>query len=97
MAVHELATNAGKYGALSAPEGTVGVRWVRAGEDLVMTWHESGGPRVRASGETGFGLRVITLAIGDQLGGKVKFDWRPEGLRVELVVPFGKLVRSQAA
>jgi two-component sensor histidine kinase len=95
--VHELATNAGKYGALSAPEGTVAVRWARAGEDLVLSWHESGGPRVRASGEAGFGLRVIRLAIGDQLGGRVGFDWRPEGLWVELVVPFGKLVSSQAA
>lgn len=97
MAVHELATNAGKYGALSAPEGTVAVRWVRRSGDLVLSWYESGGPRVRASGETGFGLRVITLSIRDQLGGKVAFDWCPEGLRVELAVPAGKLVRSHAA
>jgi PAS domain S-box-containing protein len=97
MAVHELATNAGKYGALSAPEGTVTVRWTRSGPNLLLTWHESGGPRVRASGESGFGLRVITLAIRDQLGGKASFDWRPEGLRVELAVPAGKLVREHAA
>ncbi|HEX2115538.1 MAG TPA: PAS domain S-box protein, partial [Alphaproteobacteria bacterium] len=87
MAVHELATNAGKYGALSAPEVTVSVNWTLSGPDLLLTWRESGGPRVRASGESGFGLRVITLAIRDQLGGKASFDWRPEGLRVELAVP----------
>jgi PAS domain S-box-containing protein len=97
MAVHELATNAGKYGALSAPEGRVAVRWSRVGEELVLSWHESGGPRVRSSGETGFGLRVITLSIRDQLGGKVAFDWRPEGLRAELAVAAAKLVRSHAA
>ena len=97
MAVHELTTNAGKYGALSTQDGIVTVRWQRVGEQLVLSWHESGGPRVRTSGETGFGLRVITLSIRDQLGGKVAFDWRPEGLRVELAVPAGKLVRSQAA
>jgi len=97
MAVHELATNAGKYGALSMPEGIVTVRWQRIGDQLVLDWHESGGPRVRASGETGFGLRVITLSIRDQLGGRVTFDWRPEGLRVEFAVPARKIVRSQAA
>jgi PAS domain S-box-containing protein len=97
MAVHELATNAGKYGALSAPEGSVSVRWTRSGANLLLTWHESGGPRVRASGESGFGLRVITLAIRDQLGGRASFDWRPEGLWVELAVPAGKLVREHAA
>lgn len=97
MAVHELATNAGKYGALSAPEGAVAVRWSRNGENLLLVWRESGGPRLRASGDAGFGLRVITMSIQDQLGGKVAFDWRPEGLSVELVVPAGKLVRSHAA
>jgi PAS domain S-box-containing protein len=97
MALHELATNAGKYGALSAPEGTVAVRWIRSGANLLLNWIESGGPRVRASGESGFGMRVITLAIRDQLGGKASFDWRPEGLRVELAVPAGKLVREHAA
>ena len=97
MALHELATNAGKYGALSAPEGAVAVRWHRVGDELVLSWHESGGPRVRSSGDTGFGLRVITMSIRDQLGGKVVFDWRPEGLWVELAVPARKLVPSQAA
>jgi PAS domain S-box-containing protein len=97
MALHELATNAGKYGALSAPEGAVTVRWIRQGGDLVLSWHESGGPRVRSTGNAGFGLRVITMSIRDQLGGRVAFDWRPEGLRVELAVPAGKLVRSHAA
>jgi PAS domain S-box-containing protein len=97
MAVHELATNAGKYGALSAPEGKVTVRWARVGDDLVLTWHESGGPRVRGVGDAGFGLRVITLSIRDQLSGKACFDWRPEGLHAELTVPAGKLVRNQAA
>jgi two-component sensor histidine kinase len=75
----------------------VAVRWSRVGEELVLSWHESGGPRVRSSGETGFGLRVITLSIRDQLGGKVAFDWRPEGLRAELAVAAAKLVRSHAA
>lgn len=97
MAVHELATNAGKYGALSSPDGTVRVTWRHEGANLVLHWEESGGPRVRAAGETGFGLRVIGLAIRDQLSGTAAFDWRPEGLRVVLTVPADKLARNFAA
>jgi two-component sensor histidine kinase len=94
LTVHELATNAGKYGALSLPEGTVSVRWRRNGADLVLSWEEAGGPRVRAAGDAGFGMRVIGLAIHDQLGGAVAFDWRPEGLRVELSVPASRLAAA---
>jgi PAS domain S-box-containing protein len=96
MALHELTTNAGKYGALSLPDGRVSVRWRREEADLVLWWEEAGGPRVRVAGDAGFGMRVIGLAMRDQLGGDAAFDWRPEGLRVRLSVPASRLARSAA-
>ena len=97
MALHELTTNAGKYGALSLPEGTVSVRWRRDAGSLLLFWDEAGGPRVRAAGAAGFGMRVIELAIRDQLGGNAAFDWRPEGLHVQLSIPASRLAATAAA
>ena len=90
VTVHELATNAAKYGGLSSPTGTVHVEWSRAKEGrLVLRWTEGGGPPVKRSTHRGFGGRVIESMIKDQLKGDMHFDWRAEGLVCEIVLPSG--------
>lgn len=85
---HELATNATKYGALSAQGGEAVVS-VRADEDAVtLCWRERGGPPVTApTGEDGFGSRLIELSAVRQLGGAVRREWRADGLVVEVTAP----------
>lgn len=84
MAIHELATNAGKYGALSTAEGALAVSWARTGGGGVrLTWSETGGPAATAPDRTGFGARLIS-GLASQLGGEVVYDWRPEGLQAIL-------------
>ena len=86
MALHELATNAAKYGALSKPSGRVGVQWsVEAGRRLQLTWKESGGPDVGPPTHEGFGTRAIKRMI-EQLDGEITFDWRREGVRCDIAV-----------
>jgi two-component sensor histidine kinase len=86
MAVHELATNAVKYGALSTSNGRVRVQWtLQDGNKLRLTWRETGGPPVAAPRKEGFGTRAITRMLG-QLDGEVQFDWREEGLTCDVVV-----------
>jgi PAS domain S-box-containing protein len=88
VTVHELATNAAKYGALSAPAGKIHVGWSRAADGgLALRWIESGGPLVKPSTHRGFGTRVMEGMIRDQLKGEMRFDWRPEGLVCEIVLP----------
>src|SRR5579863_5702470 len=82
MAFHELATNAGKYGALSNATGTVSVRWaiLADGKTLSFTWEEHGGPPVKPPSHRGFGLRLIEHGMGRELSGSVLLDFRPQGL-----------------
>lgn len=88
MALHELATNAAKYGALSQPQGRVSLEWTWSNDGrLNLIWTESGGPPVREPTHFGFGTRVITGTIQKQLGGEVEFVWRPEGLRCRFTLP----------
>lgn len=85
VALHELATNAVKYGSLSAPGGHVDLKWHHSTDgQLTLRWAEAGGPPVRTPGHSGFGSRVIRQTIG-QLHGHAQFDWRPEGLVCEIV------------
>ncbi len=92
---HELATNATKYGALSAQEGRVTVRIDQDGDDVTLRWTETGGPTVTepASGMSGFGSQLIELSAVRQLGGTVTREWRPEGLDVTMRVPRSALSR----
>jgi two-component sensor histidine kinase len=88
MAVHELATNAIKYGALSVPDGRVAIEWRRRDDGQVsLMWSESGAPPIKPPTRRGIGTGVILRSIRDQLNGEVVFEWRPAGLRCELVVP----------
>lgn len=84
LALHELATNATKYGALSVPGGTIGVSWDcrRDGESrrLRFEWRESGGPAVQPPTRRGFGSRLIERTLSSDFDGSVSMDFRPEGL-----------------
>ncbi|MGG5823487.1 HWE histidine kinase domain-containing protein [Falsiroseomonas sp. HW251] len=93
MAIHELATNAAKYGALSVPKGRVSVTWHLDSDtsSLTIIWRESGGPTVtRAPERRGFGSRVIEATVQSQLGGRVKRVWEADGLVCELIVPVAR-------
>lgn len=85
LILHELATNAAKYGALSSPSGTVAVECVAKKDTLALIWEERGGPRSNEPREDGFGSLLGRLASG-QLGGTIEREWRPEGLRVTVTV-----------
>lgn len=91
MAVHELATNAVKYGALSNPDGRLTLRWALQPGDtfplLRLSWIESGGPPVQPPGRRGFGTRLIQRTIGGELGGAAELDYRPAGLAAVLTLP----------
>jgi two-component sensor histidine kinase len=87
ISLHELATNAAKYGSLSAVGGQVEIAWSRtADEKLTLRWIESGGPTATPPTHCGFGTRIVKNMIG-HLGGEVRFDWRDQGLRCEISVP----------
>lgn len=84
MAIHEFATNAGKYGALSAAEGRLSVAWtVSPHGDVRVDWRETGGPPVTPPERQGFGSRLIASLVR-QLDGEIDYDWRREGLAATL-------------
>ncbi len=86
VTLHELATNAAKYGALSTAEGRIEVSWSHEADGLIiLRWTEIAGPAVQVPTRKGFGGRVIERMIG-QLKGKALFDWRPEGLVCEITI-----------
>jgi|GEM_PF-320429 len=80
MALHELCTNATKYGALSIPEGRVELRWRVSGDRLAIEWRERGGPPVEAPARRGFGLRMIERALAADLSGTARIEFAEEGL-----------------
>ncbi|EAQ02277.1 possible chemotaxis cheB/cheR fusion protein [Pseudooceanicola batsensis HTCC2597] len=87
IVLHELMTNALKYGALSDAEGRVAITWRIEADTLVLDWTESGGPKVAPPREGGFGLSLIEGQIGYQLGGRVERKFAPAGLTLRLHVP----------
>ncbi len=88
LAIHELATNAAKYGALSRPGGRVEVTWERMGDDLVkVEWQESGGPEVTRPERRGFGTDLIERVVAQELRQPVKLEFLAAGLRCVLTIP----------
>ena len=88
LLLHEFATNAAKYGALSTPAGHVRIDCAEAGGQFALTWQERGGPRINhpTDGE-GFGTMLARATVKDQLRGDISREWKPEGLTIRLSVP----------
>jgi len=94
VTLHELATNAAKYGALSVPTGNVRVEWSRAVDGrVVLRWTEADGPPAIPPTRRGFGTRVMEGMVR-QMKGDMRFDWRTEGLACEIAIPTGTLSAS---
>ena len=92
MVLHELTTNAAKYGALSNGHGRVSARWwlssrEPAGGTLVIEWHETDGPAVVAPTASGYGTSVIRDLIPYELGGAVHYEFACDGIRCRLEIP----------
>ncbi|MFD0460770.1 HWE histidine kinase domain-containing protein [Microvirga aerilata] len=93
MAVHELLTNALKYGALSVPSGWISISWDIApdGKTLSLRWDENGGPPVKAPSKRGFGTRLIERGLAQELGGAVTIEFDPSGVICAITIPlFGR-------
>jgi two-component sensor histidine kinase len=93
MAMHELATNAAKYGALSTPHGKLNVSWdiaPRPGNEpwFSLRWIESGGPVIQPPMRRGFGMNAIESMPSQAIEGKARLDFAPEGLRCPIDAPF---------
>lgn len=89
LILHELATNAAKYGALSTEGGVIGITWAPVAEDasrIRIEWTETGGPTVRPPDRTGFGTRLIESTLQHSLHGTARIDYPPSGLTAEFVV-----------
>jgi two-component sensor histidine kinase/DNA-binding response OmpR family regulator len=89
MTLHELATNAAKYGALSSTFGRVKLTWDKRPNGLELRWIESGGPPVQPMRAEGYGTRVISASIERHLDGRARFEWRAEGLHFTMSIPLG--------
>jgi PAS domain S-box-containing protein len=98
MTLHELAANAAKYGALATPTGRVELRW-RRDEDgnFEILWRETGGPPATPPTTTGFGTRLLHGVVTHQLGGTVKMEYEPQGLRCEIRLPSDHLQSPPSA
>ena len=84
MVLHELATNAAKYGALAADRGTIEIRCAREADKLELSWIESGGPaRPPAAAEEGFGSYLLRATVRG-LGGDITHEWRDAGVTIHL-------------
>lgn len=99
MVIHELATNAAKYGALSSPEGRVVVRWRREPDgDVALEWQERGGPPIReAPRRKGFGSTLITASLAGGIGGSARLRFELEGLTCSVRLPAGHVAETLAA
>jgi PAS domain S-box-containing protein len=92
MVIHELITNAAKYGALSTPTGSISLDWDQMpGPDgaarLLITWHETGGPPIQAPSRSGYGTSLIRDLIPHELGGKVELELATAGVTCRIEVP----------
>ncbi len=94
MVLHELATNAAKYGAFSMPEGHVRIAWAIEKDQVLISWIERGGPNLDHPPEgEGFGSRLARSSINGQLGGQLAYDWDPQGLTVRISAAVQRLAR----
>jgi two-component sensor histidine kinase len=87
LALHELATNAVKYGALSSPNGRVRLTWERSEDTITLDWRESGGPQVAPPQKEGFGSRLLGPVLNGELGAPAELDFAPTGVVCRILAP----------
>lgn len=87
LVLHELFSNAAKYGSLSLEAGALSVVWELSPEGLFVRWTETGGPPANQPSDVGFGLELIADAFPYELGGETTISWDPDGLKITLFVP----------
>lgn len=95
LALHELATNSTKYGAMSSETGSVTINWsIEPGDEPMLRfhWSEMGGPPVTIPKSRGFGTRVVERTVATELSGRAGIDFRPDGVKYEVVAPLSNLV-----
>lgn len=98
LSLHELTTNAAKYGALSVENGSVDVSWSISDDGtLSINWREKGGPPIVEPTRKGFGTRILFAGVEQQLNGKAEMDWQPDGLVCRLSIPRAQQRQHQAA
>jgi two-component system CheB/CheR fusion protein len=90
LVFHELTTNAVKHGALSVPDGRVGIVWKTDGDRLQLHWIETGGPPVQKPTRRGLGTRVIESGLMSQFGGKARIDFDPSGVQCSIDLPLAR-------
>ena len=97
LAIHELATNAAKYGALLGPGGRVAVHW-RRGDDgsIELSWSETGGPSVEPPTRRGFGSTLIERALAMETGGRANIHYLRTGVVCEIFLPLSSVAQSEA-
>lgn len=91
LVIHELATNAAKYGALSVPTGRVEVDWAIAKDQFSLKWSEIGGPSTKEPAKPGFGSVIVTAVIGNELQCEPALDFRASGLQYRLDCAYSAL------
>ena len=92
LALHELATNAAKYGSLSVPDGELAVSWTNEADRVRLRWVETGGPPIAEAPErNGFGSTLIDMSVRSQLQGSITTEWRTEGLAVAIAASIVRL------
>jgi PAS domain S-box-containing protein len=96
LALHELGTNAAKYGALSGEGGVIDIAWAADGETLRLEWKEEGGPIVAAPARRGFGSRLIEQGLGADLGGEARIAFEPDGLRCTIEAAISEIGAREA-
>jgi two-component sensor histidine kinase len=94
MGLHELATNAVKYGALSSDAGRVDVRWIVAGQQLRLTWSERGGPPVTPPERYGFGTRLIERSVARDLVGTASIEFATDGVMCVIEAPLQEVAST---
>ena len=92
LVIHELATNAAKYGGLSTPAGEVEIEWRKEGELLLLNWAERNGPVILGEPDrAGFGSKLVDATVKRRLSGMIDYAWKTSGLRVTLSIPMKSL------
>ena len=95
LALHELAVNAAKFGALSVPGGRVSIVWSLQNNAIDLNWREQNGPKVKARRKKGFGSMVIERNLARALDAQVDMEFEPDGLRCHVVIPASQILAAR--